>query len=325
MNPRTVCFCQPFFSMISTSVAPFFRWSRATTWAVLEPSRGPESFALVFLPLGRVLGRGGLLGRLPLRGRALGALCATRGLPSGLRLGRFRRGLGSFAQTLDALPNPGYRRLCVLELFDRGHSCQAVPDLYEAVRRPGGGQFRQLLLGGEGVEGDGSGGGGFLSAVISFCSLIVKIIMIVYPFRLRGHDIDHSCLLRKQGEWPGFFNTGSTLLKWSSKAARFGVGCRERRVCLCVPQPSPECGTGGGCSPRFPNTGSHNSAVGQEPNVGVTDATPGSDCLRRRQGASFHRSCFGVRFKSDSVSPGHLARRWYRLSPLQSLETVANG
>jgi len=41
MNPRTVCFCQFIFSMISASVAPFFRWSMATTWAVLLPSRGP--------------------------------------------------------------------------------------------------------------------------------------------------------------------------------------------------------------------------------------------------------------------------------------------
>ena len=31
MNPRTVCFCQPIFSMISASVAPFFRWSMTTT------------------------------------------------------------------------------------------------------------------------------------------------------------------------------------------------------------------------------------------------------------------------------------------------------
>src|ERR1035441_8010756 len=41
MNPRTVCFCQPILSMISASVAPFLRWSIATTWAVLLPSRGP--------------------------------------------------------------------------------------------------------------------------------------------------------------------------------------------------------------------------------------------------------------------------------------------
>src|ERR1700730_168462 len=54
MNPRTVGFCQPILSIISANVAPFFRWSIATTWAVLLPSRGPAvscAFA-AFLPLG---------------------------------------------------------------------------------------------------------------------------------------------------------------------------------------------------------------------------------------------------------------------------------
>src|ERR1035438_4317763 len=44
MNPRTVCFCHPIWSMISARVAPFFRWSIATTWAVLLPSRGGALF-----------------------------------------------------------------------------------------------------------------------------------------------------------------------------------------------------------------------------------------------------------------------------------------
>src|ERR1035438_8011756 len=52
MNPRTVCFCQPIFSMISASVAPFFRCSMATTCAVFLPSRGPPSvFAVVVFGL----------------------------------------------------------------------------------------------------------------------------------------------------------------------------------------------------------------------------------------------------------------------------------
>src|ERR1017187_3256769 len=57
MNPRTVCFNQPILAMISESVAPFLRWSMATTWAVLLPSRGPAlSFALAaFLPLGALV------------------------------------------------------------------------------------------------------------------------------------------------------------------------------------------------------------------------------------------------------------------------------
>src|ERR1700683_4835730 len=57
MNPRTVCFCQPIFSMISAKVAPFFRWSMVTTWAVLLPSRGAVASCVLapLLPLGAFL------------------------------------------------------------------------------------------------------------------------------------------------------------------------------------------------------------------------------------------------------------------------------
>src|ERR1017187_10140739 len=47
MNPRTVCFCQPMVFMISARVAPFFRCSMATTWAVLLPSRAPSAFGFM--------------------------------------------------------------------------------------------------------------------------------------------------------------------------------------------------------------------------------------------------------------------------------------
>ena len=40
MNPRTVCFCQPAFSIISGSVAPPVRTSRSRTIAFLLNSRG---------------------------------------------------------------------------------------------------------------------------------------------------------------------------------------------------------------------------------------------------------------------------------------------
>src|SRR5690348_4266502 len=49
MNPRTVCFCQPIFSMISVMVAPSFRWSIATTCAALLPSRAPWVFTFALL------------------------------------------------------------------------------------------------------------------------------------------------------------------------------------------------------------------------------------------------------------------------------------
>src|ERR1035438_6963951 len=101
MKPRTVCFCQPILSIISSSVAPFFRWSMATTWAVLLPSRGPApscAFA-AFLALGAFLAAVAFLGRLALGGRALGCLCATFGALIRLRL-------CGFCQALDALPDP---------------------------------------------------------------------------------------------------------------------------------------------------------------------------------------------------------------------------
>src|ERR1019366_180954 len=77
MNPRTVCFCQPILSMISASVAPFFRWSMATTWAVLLPSRGPAlSGALAaFLAWGALLAGVVFLVALALAGAPLAA-CA---------------------------------------------------------------------------------------------------------------------------------------------------------------------------------------------------------------------------------------------------------
>src|SRR5271154_4658917 len=57
MNPRTVWRCQAILSMISASVAPFLRWSIATTWAVLLPSRGAaaSSTLAVVLALGAFL------------------------------------------------------------------------------------------------------------------------------------------------------------------------------------------------------------------------------------------------------------------------------
>src|SRR5580700_8829821 len=45
MKPRTVCFCQPIFCIISVSVAPCLRCSIATTWADLEPPRFPVGFS----------------------------------------------------------------------------------------------------------------------------------------------------------------------------------------------------------------------------------------------------------------------------------------
>ena len=99
--------------MISAKVTPFLRWSMATTWAVLLPSRG-ELASLR-------LGGGGLDSGLSLRERALGHLCATFGLTFGFRLSRkCRLRCHGLAQILDALPNPRSGRGPILELLDRG-------------------------------------------------------------------------------------------------------------------------------------------------------------------------------------------------------------
>src|ERR1017187_1959904 len=68
MKPRTVCFCHPIVFMISARVAPFFRWSMATTWAVLLPSRGPAPSCdlAAFLALGAILAGAVFLGAVAL-------------------------------------------------------------------------------------------------------------------------------------------------------------------------------------------------------------------------------------------------------------------
>src|SRR5205823_7553661 len=75
MNPRTVCRCQPIFSITSDSVAPPFRCSMATTWAVLLPSRGPAvSWGLAgFLALGAFLAAVAFLVAFLLTGAPLAA------------------------------------------------------------------------------------------------------------------------------------------------------------------------------------------------------------------------------------------------------------
>src|ERR1019366_4576906 len=77
MKPRTVCFCQFILSMISARVAPFLRWSMATTWAVLLASRGPAASGALaaFLALGAFLAAVVFLFALPLAGAPLAA-CA---------------------------------------------------------------------------------------------------------------------------------------------------------------------------------------------------------------------------------------------------------
>src|SRR5450755_2088883 len=52
MKPRTVCRCQPMTFIISEMVAPLFRRSMPTTWALLLPSRNAAAF-LAWVALSR--------------------------------------------------------------------------------------------------------------------------------------------------------------------------------------------------------------------------------------------------------------------------------
>src|ERR1022692_3938447 len=124
MNPRTVCFCQAIFSMISASVAPLFRWSMATTWAVLLPWRVPLAFDS---PLGGFFDRVALVADLASFGATSGDCTANGGFgfsrSGGGRLGcwdlnqrgisvdrahswlRSRGSRGPFSEALDGLPD----------------------------------------------------------------------------------------------------------------------------------------------------------------------------------------------------------------------------
>src|ERR1700686_4305064 len=100
MNPRTVCFCQPILFMISESVAPFLRWSIATTCAVLLPSRGAAvscPFA-AFLPLGSFLAEVAFLVAWAFAGAPLAAGAAPLALRSSFGFGGSASGLAATAR-----------------------------------------------------------------------------------------------------------------------------------------------------------------------------------------------------------------------------------
>ncbi|MGP8243964.1 MAG: terminase gpA endonuclease subunit [Bryobacteraceae bacterium] len=164
---------------------------------------------------GRGHGRGGLLGRLGLGGRALGRLCAAFGLSFRLRLGGVRLGLGGFAQALDTLPNAVGGSLGALEPVHRLNARQAVPNGHQALRRPSGDQFRQFLLAGEGVNGGGSCGGGFLCGA--------KRRDVVFAIDRESRHFESPCSayrghghgsLRSAGKARRFFNKSTGAKGW---------------------------------------------------------------------------------------------------------------
>src|ERR1039457_5958025 len=161
INPRTVCRCQPIFSMILARVAPPLCCSIATTCAVLVPARGvPASRPwAAFLPLGACLAGVAFFPDLP-RAGALWAACAPR---LTFRCAGDFAGDSDFGATLS--PSRWMRAqirftavLLSLNLHRR-YTRKAVPNRYRPLGRPGGGQLPEFLLAGEAVEWSSGGGG----------------------------------------------------------------------------------------------------------------------------------------------------------------------
>src|ERR1035437_211306 len=175
MNPRTVCFCQPIFSMISDSMAPFFRWSMATTWAVLLPSRGPalSSALAAFLPLGAFLAGVAFLVALAFAGAPLAACAPPLGLRSAFGFGASPR-LWICSQIRPAAA------LGVLKLFT---GFTPVRLFQMATRRsagqPAASSVRSFWLAKEskGVVVVAVASSWVPNAVMLFCSSIVNVLM----------------------------------------------------------------------------------------------------------------------------------------------------
>src|ERR1700730_15093920 len=184
MNPRTVCFCQPILLMISTSVAPFLRWSIATTCAVLLPSRGPVvsgAFA-AFLPLGAFLAAVAFLLALALAGAPLAACAPPLALRSSF-------GFAGSASGLAATARPWMRsqiRLAAeLPLLKRFTGSTPGKPFQIATRRSGSqpatspaNSFWLLKLS-KGVAVVAAASSAEPNAVMLFCSSMVKVVIIV--------------------------------------------------------------------------------------------------------------------------------------------------
>jgi len=126
---------------------------------------------------GRLLGRGGLLSRLTLGGRALAALCATLGLPFRFRRRAYR--LLGFGHALNPAPDFAGSGLGVLESLGWRHARQAVPDGKQALRGPTSNQLRQFLRSGKGLRARSDYGLGLVRTVNAVMLLSVSIVNVV--------------------------------------------------------------------------------------------------------------------------------------------------
>src|ERR1017187_2717102 len=290
--------------MISSMVAPFFRWSISITWPVLLPPRTPAGFGAgaAFLPLGAALAGVAFLTRLALHRRALRGLCATRGLLSGFRL-RGRRlglcglglGLRGLAQVLGAVPNLAGCRLAGLEAFHRGNARQAVEGGYQAsAGQPAISSARSFSLAKEskGVVVAAAASSGPANTLMLFSLSMVNVFILnLLLFRAYAvMDMDHSVPPRRQGNCSRKSNDGEGLAMHRAQVAENGRKWQEseakaERSDPCAPDDH-ERGTG--CSRRQNRT---QDAVSMAAGAGVRQGLSEGTSLRIRAGPGAFAAC----------------------------------
>ena len=145
------------------AVLPLEHGDHLRRLAALARCGGFLRFAAV-LPLGAFFAAVAFLVALAFAGAPLAA-CAPRLAVLSAFGSAGRCKLGDRGQALDALPDAAGGGLGGLEALHRLDARQAVPDGYQALRRPSLGKFREFLLAAEAVErGSGRGGGLFCGA-----------------------------------------------------------------------------------------------------------------------------------------------------------------
>src|ERR1017187_1311721 len=202
MKPRTVCFCQPILSMISVRVAPFLRWSMATTCAVLLPSRtAPAAF---FWPLGTPLARLLFVLAFPLEDAPLGDRAPRLALRSAFGFS------GCFAFGFSGSPRPWMRfqtrliavlwSLNFLTGVTPGRLFQIATSLSAGQALASSASSFWLAKESKGVVVAAAASSGVPCAVMLFSASIVNVILNLLLFRaLRGHHMDCSEVLERQG------------------------------------------------------------------------------------------------------------------------------
>src|ERR1035437_3940872 len=168
--------------MISAKVAPFFRWSMATTWAVLLPSRtAPAAF---FWPLGTLFVRLAFLPTLLLAGAPL----AARAPPLALRSAFASAGCSGCG--CSGAPNPWMRaqmRLMAALLLLKLSKGVTPGRLFQIATRRSVGQLAAnsassfwLAKVSHGVAVVAAASSAEPNAVMLFSVSIVKVVMIVF-------------------------------------------------------------------------------------------------------------------------------------------------